>query len=213
MWWILAQLGRRLGLDVLGGGLDPDGATDEALVRRMATSARTGADALLAAGSEGIDPPRSYGWVRERALPEGRFRLLPPGFLDRLRERLAQPTRSESFFLVASRQLTRTNATPYMSPAKSPDGPALHVHPEDAALLGLRAGSAAEVKSAFGAIEANVALDASLRRGVVSVSQGWFETNVGNLTSSTFAIDPLTCQPAMTAIDVRVARVTRPGPG
>lgn len=207
MWWILAQLGRRLGVDVLGGELDPDAATDEALVRRMAATARPGADAMMAAGSQGIDPPRTYGWVRTRALPEGRFRLVPPGLLERLRERLARPVQGDAFVLVASRQLTRTNATAYMSPSKSPDGPALHVHPDDAAQLGLRAGHAAEVKSDFGALETHVQLDASLRRGVVSVSQGWFQANVGQLTSSHLEIDPLTGQPPMTGIPVRLTSV------
>ncbi len=211
MWWILAELGRRLGLDVLGDGLDPATASDEALVRRMAATARGGPDALLAAGSDGIDPPRVYGWVRERALPDGRFRLVPPGLLDRLRERLARPRSDAPFVLVSSRQLTRTNSTPYMSPAKSRDEPSLHLHPDDAAEIGVEAGCRVEVASAAGSLEAVLVLDRDLRRGVVSVAPGWLDTNVGQLTSTHLEIDLLTGQPPMTAIPVRLTRVATSG--
>ena len=208
MWWILAELGRRLGIDVLGDGLDPAAASDETLVRRMARTARGGTDALLAAGPDGIDPPRVYGWVRERALPDGRFRLVPPGFLERLRERLARTPVDEPFVLVSSRQLTRTNSTPYMSPARSPESPTLHLHPEDAAAHDFAAGSRIEIKSRAGSLEAILELDRNLRRGVVSIAPGWFDANVGQLTSSHLEIDPLTGQPPMTGIAVRLAALS-----
>ena len=207
MWWILAELGRRLELDVLGSGLDPSTTSDEALVRRMATTARGGPDALLAAGSQGIDPPRAYGWVRELALPEGRFRIVPPGLLERLRARIARPETDERFVLVSSRQLTRTNSTPYMSPTRSPDAPSLHLHPDDAAALGMGAGSRVDVKSAVGSVEAILVLDRELRRGVVSMAPGWFDANVGQLTSSSLEIDPWTGQPPMTAFAVGLSKV------
>ena len=211
LWWILAELGRRLGIDVLGDGLDPADASDESLVRRMAKTARGGPDALMAAGSEGIDPPRVYGWVRERALPHGLFRLVPPEFLERLRTRLARPPADEPFVLVSSRQLTRTNSTPYMSPARSPEAPTLHLHPEDAAAHDFAAGSRIEIKSRAGSLEAILELDRNLRRGVVSIAPGWFDANVGQLTSSYLEIDPLTGQPPMTGIGVRLA-AAQPAP-
>lgn len=210
MWWILAALGRRLGVDVLGGGLDPATTTDEMLVRRTAASARGGADALLAAGSRGIDPPRVYGWVRRRALPDGRFRLLPPAFLDRLRARLAAPREAARFTLVSARQLTRTNSTPYMDPTRSPDAPRLRLHPEDAAACALAAGRRVEVKSADGALEARVELDPSLAPGVVALAPGWLDTNAGRLTSSHRRIDPLTGQPPMTAFEVQLTALAEP---
>jgi len=209
MWWILSQLGRRLGIDVLAGsfgeGLDPDRTTDRDLVARMASGARGGAAALLAAGTGGVAPPALYGWVRSGALPGGRFRLVPPGLLERLRERLEGPGSDAPFTLVAARQLTRTNSTAYMSPAKSPDAPALHLHPADAAGLGLMAGEQAIVESPYGAVTATVALDADLRRRAVSLGHAWFEANVGALTDSRREVDPLTGQPPMTAIGVRIS--------
>ncbi|MBK7948775.1 MAG: molybdopterin-dependent oxidoreductase [Deltaproteobacteria bacterium] len=202
MWRILAELGQCLDVDVLGGGLDPAATTDEALVRRAASSARGGADALLAAGSRGIDPPRAYGWVRRHALPDGRFRLTPPGFLERLHARLATPKAEAPFTLVSARQLTRTNSTPYMDPARSPDAPTLRIHPEDAAGLGIAAGSRVELKSEAGALVAEIDLDPLLSRGVVALAPGWLDTNASRLTSTRRSIDPLTGQPPMTAFEV-----------
>jgi anaerobic selenocysteine-containing dehydrogenase len=210
MWWSFAQLGRRLGLDVLGDALDPDETRDEALIERMATSARGGAAALLDAGPDGISPPAAYGWVRKRALPEGRFRLVPPGLLERLRERLARPVGEDRFVLVAARQLTRTNATPYMAPAKSPDDVRLRVHPRDAEDLGFEPGARIQLKSSRGSLEAMLAIDADLRRGVVSLAHGWPDTNVCGLTSSSQDIDALTGQPPMTAIPISLTRSELP---
>jgi anaerobic selenocysteine-containing dehydrogenase len=83
MWWILRELGRRLDVDVLEG-LDPNASSDEQVIRHMTAHGRDGSDALIAAGSVGLTPPRLYGWVREKALPNGRWRLIPPNMLERL---------------------------------------------------------------------------------------------------------------------------------
>ncbi|MEZ4333365.1 MAG: molybdopterin-dependent oxidoreductase [Myxococcota bacterium] len=211
MWWILAALAARLGFDGLGEGLTPDRTRDEDLVARAAASARGGAAALLAAGPDGIDPTWPVGWIRERVLPEGRFRLVPPGLLDRLQTRIARPPATAPFRLIAARQRTRTNATPYMSPARSPDAPRLALHPEDARTLGVDARDAVEITSASGKLVAPVALDPDLLPGTVSLAHGWFETNVCALTSSRDDVDPLTGQPSMTGLPVRIARVATPG--
>jgi anaerobic selenocysteine-containing dehydrogenase len=99
LWWVLGSLGRRLGLDVLDGGLDPDTATEAdlvaGLVARLAAGAATGAGtpgggapgeaealaAALASGGRAValvgDPARPYGWVTDHALPGGRWQLAP----------------------------------------------------------------------------------------------------------------------------------------
>lgn len=45
---------------------------------------------------------------------------------------------------------------------------------------------------------------------VVSVAPGWFDANVGQLTSSHLEIDPLTGQPPMTGIAVRLTSAQSP---
>ena len=49
VWRMFAALGERLGLDVLGGGLTAETATDEPLLRPLAERSRGGADAVFAA--------------------------------------------------------------------------------------------------------------------------------------------------------------------
>ena len=57
-WWVFAQLGRRLGIDLLDG-LDPDTATDETVIRQVAHASCDYADLALEAGPAGVTPPRS----------------------------------------------------------------------------------------------------------------------------------------------------------
>ena len=94
---------------------------------------------------------------------------------------------------------------------RSPEAPTLHLHPDDAAAHDFAAGSRIEIKSRAGSLEAILELDRNLRRGVVSIAPGWFDANVGQLTSSYLEIDPLTGQPPMTGIGVRLA-AAQPAP-
>jgi anaerobic selenocysteine-containing dehydrogenase len=208
MWWILEQLGSRLGVD-LREGMDPAKDCDERRIRAMAAGGRESVDTWMAAGPEGCTPPLAYGWVRERALPEGRWRLQPPGLLERLAARLSGPFEMEEdgeLLLICGRQLTRTNATAYMPLEKSRDAPCLRMHPADAEVLGLREGEGGEIASGSGRLAAEIRLDASLRRGVVLLAHGWFDVNVAQLISSREPIDPLTGQPVMSGIPVRISR-------
>jgi len=207
MWWILREVGRRLDVDVLEG-LAADASTDEQVIRHMTAHGRDGSDALIAAGSVGLTPPPLYGWVREKALPNGRWRLTPPNMLERLASLADETqTRRPSLVLVASRQLSRTNSTRYVSASVSRDLPQLNIHPDDAADLGLTDGDRTQITSDFGEVCAEVRKDSHLRRGVVCMTHGWHEANVAHLTSATQGVDPLTTQPQMTALRVSLTRL------
>jgi anaerobic selenocysteine-containing dehydrogenase len=212
MWWMLRELGRRLGVDVLEG-LDMNADSDDQVIRYLTAHGRDGSDALIAAGSAGLTPPQLYGWVRDKALPGGRWRLTPPGMIDRLRglaSTLASDRNTGSgqqLVLINGRQLSRTNSTAYVSPAVSRDLPQISVNPEDAACRELQDGECVQVLSEFGKLSAEVHIDRRLRRGVVSMSHGWHEANVCQLTSATQGVDPLTTQPQMTALSVSLTKV------
>jgi anaerobic selenocysteine-containing dehydrogenase len=193
----------------------------------MTAQSRDGSDALIAAGSAGLTPPRLYGWVRENALPEGRWRLTPPNMLERLANIAANfpiklpsaqagndPNEVEQseqtgtpLLLVNGRQLSRTNSTRYVSSSVSRDLPHVHINSYDAEHRGLQDGNRVQVVSQFGKVSAEVHIDNRLRRGVISMSQGWHEANVSHLTSATSGVDPLTTQPQMTALQVSLTRV------
>src|SRR5215217_6188527 len=67
VWWIFGQLGRRMGIDVLGGA-DPDTLTDESYLARLVP-----AD-VISGGPHGVDVPHEFGWVARDVLPDGRWR-------------------------------------------------------------------------------------------------------------------------------------------
>jgi anaerobic selenocysteine-containing dehydrogenase len=208
MWWMLRELGRRLGVEVLKG-LQADASSDDQVIRYLTAHSRDGGDALIAAGSAGLTPPRLYGWLREKGLPGGRWRLTPPGMIERLVAlgRPRQAAEGPGLLLVNARQLSRTNSTPYVAPGVSRDLPVLRIHPLDGTRHGVGEGDRAEVQSPFGKLCATVRLDEHLRPGVVTLSQGWHEANVARLTSASVGVDPLTTQPQMNALPVSLRPV------
>ena len=94
----------------------------------------------------------------------------------------------------------------------------LHVHPDDAANLGLQDGGAASIKSRVGAVVAPVEVTASIRQGVVSLPHGWGHgmpgTKLGvaaehagvnsNVLSDHEALDPLSGTSVLNGIPVEV---------
>jgi anaerobic selenocysteine-containing dehydrogenase len=98
----------------------------------------------------------------------------------------------------------------------------LWIHPDDLAALGVTAGERVSIESAHGRIEAVAEADATLRRGVVSITHGWGGlpddaptqgVNVNRITSTRADLDPINAMPRLTALPVRVQRahpLTRP---
>ena len=75
-WWIVAELARRMGLDLLGGA-DPAGRDDETHLRALLHGSPIDADDLFAAGPHGLPLPVEHGWVTGSMLPDGRWRIAP----------------------------------------------------------------------------------------------------------------------------------------
>ena len=63
VWRMFAELGERLGIDVLGGGLTAATATDEKLLQPLAKRSRGGADAVFAARRGVVASGAVFGWV------------------------------------------------------------------------------------------------------------------------------------------------------
>jgi anaerobic selenocysteine-containing dehydrogenase len=205
VWWVLAQVGRRLGLDVLDG-LDPDVVDDRTLLARAASRGAVDVDAVFAAGPRGVPgPPPEFGWVHDDVLPEGRFRLAPAPLVARLRAEVAsldadRPTP----VLVPRRQLRSMNSARYESVARPEDPPWVRCSPPDVVAWGLTDGEIVEVASRHGAVRGTLRIDERLRPGVVSITHGWASTNVGRLTSTVADVDPLTGMICQGAIPVTV---------
>jgi anaerobic selenocysteine-containing dehydrogenase len=203
LWWIAAQLGSRMNIDVLKG-LDPETVTEEDLLRRIAAKGRGPFDDLLAAGPHGRAIPQPDDWVRQR-LHEQKWNILAGEFLERLDAMEVSEPPTGHLMLVSGRLVSRVNGTPYVPVQKSRDAPVVQVNPADAKDLELTDGAMAEVRSGSGVLVARVEVTDAVLPGNVYIAHGWREANVGHLTSAVHDIDRLAGQPTMTAIAVTLA--------
>jgi anaerobic selenocysteine-containing dehydrogenase len=211
-WWMIGQIGKRLGVDALDG-LDPDAATGEELLARWQALGRHSAEELFAAGPRGLPIPRRYGWVRERALPNGRWRLAPPQLAERLPELLAEEPKRRALRLVSGRELHNHNSMAYGrygSSRFSEDDTmaAVSMNPRDAAERGLEDGDVVEIESDDGKVRAKLKVSHSLRVGAVHIVHGWLGKNVTRLSPTD--VDPMHGQPVMSAIAVDVIKAIAP---
>jgi anaerobic selenocysteine-containing dehydrogenase len=199
-WWILAQLARRHGGDLLGGA-DPDLLTDEMFLSGLLGHGPLDAAEVFANGPHGTDVAIEHGWVHEQILPDGRWRLAPRELVERIEARTAAPPPDGSLLLVNRREVAWSNSIRY---AGAGDEPALRLHPDDAATVGVATAGRVTVTSAHGSIEAVVALDERVRPGTVSLTHGRSRSPAGRLTSATVDVDPLTAMPLASGLPVTV---------
>ncbi|MFJ8027300.1 molybdopterin oxidoreductase family protein [Streptomyces sp. NPDC096311] len=167
----------RLGPYGEGFGARPDGLSLEKLL----------------AHPHGID----LGPLRPR-LPQplktrsGKIELLPAPIVDDLpRLRAALRERPAAIVLVGRRHLRSNNSWMHNVPALTggTNRCTLHIHPEDAARLGLADGAAVRVKGAGGEVTAAAEVTDTVRRGVVSLPHGWGHDRPGTRMSHA-ALDP-----------------------
>ncbi|MGW7438147.1 molybdopterin-dependent oxidoreductase [Streptomyces sp. NPDC054849] len=137
----------------------------------------------LLAHPHGIDlgplQPRLPGVLRTRS---GRIEMLPDpiaGELPRLRAALAE--RPAALVLVGRRHLRSNNSWLHNVPALTGGSNrcTLHVHPEDAARLGLTDGGRARITADGGSLEVPVEVTDAVRTGVVSLPHGWGHDRAG----------------------------------
>jgi anaerobic selenocysteine-containing dehydrogenase len=216
VWWIFGQLGRRLEVETMPAGLDVDTATDDDLLARFAArGAMTFDDVVAAPTGVTVGGPRR-GWVRERVLPEGRWRVAPPDLVAQLDAFAADIERAPAvstddtlpLLLIPGRQLRTLNSAlrDVAAPGGRLDRNTIVLHPDDAAAAGIADGDDVTVHSRFGRCSGACRLDDSMRRGVVHIPHGWNQPGVGFLTSDTQHVDRLTGMPQCTAVPVGIRR-------
>jgi anaerobic selenocysteine-containing dehydrogenase len=178
---------------------------------------------VLLANPHGIDlgplEPRLPEVLRT---PSGMVELAPEPIVadvSRLREALDAPTGGMT--LVGRRDLRSNNSWMHNVEVLVKGKPrcTLHVHPDDAARLGLADGAAAEVASRTGKVTVPVEVTDAIRPGVVSIPHGWghdvdgVELGVArrhagvnsNLLADDELIDPLSGNAVLNGIPVEVA--------
>ncbi len=225
---VASELARREGADVealLAEVVDrrgPERLLD--ILLRCGPYALTLAD--LEAAPHGIDlgplAPRLPDALRT---PSGRIELAPPEIVAdvaRLRGALDRPVDGQ-LVLVGRRQLRSNNSWMHNLEllVSGPERCTLHVHPDDAARLGIEDGGSAEVRSRTGGLEARVEVTDAVRPGVVSLPHGWGHDAEGarlgvaasrpgvnsNLLADDALVDALSGNAVLNGIPVAVAPV------
>jgi anaerobic selenocysteine-containing dehydrogenase len=193
VWRMFAELGEALGFSVLPKGIDLDDASDESLLARIGDTSREGADALLAARHGVVHSGAVFGWVGERVLPDGRWRIAPQPLVE-LFSTIESAHVQPSLALIPQRQLRKMNSQlrDIAAPGGRVDDIAVRVNPDDAHANGVSDGDRVIVRSAHGATRGTVRFDDALTRGAVAIAHGWATPNACELTSADHDIDPLT---------------------
>jgi anaerobic selenocysteine-containing dehydrogenase len=216
-WHLFADLGRRLGHDVLPEGLSLESCRDEDLLATVCAGARV-PFAELAAHETGVLAQRgTYGWVTERVLPHGRWQVAPPALV----EQLARLDVHTSTVYIPRRPRHRVNST-LRDLGGARDEDAVFLHRDDAAEIGAAEGTLVRVASEHGSLVGPVRIEAGLRHGTVSIHHASGDVNVANLTSGAVNVDPVTGMVLQSGIpvtlsvvehdasDARVAATTEP---
>jgi anaerobic selenocysteine-containing dehydrogenase len=190
-WWVLTEIGRRLGHDLA----DP-AASDDDILAGILSEGRCGYEQAATAGF--VEVPREplpAAWVERFLDRSGGWRLAPPLLVDQLAHLEPPPP----LMLVPRRQPRKLNA--YLDFL----GEAVEVmmHPDDAARAGVVDGQAVVVRSERGRLNARAKVDPAIRPGVVSIPHGHYGANVNILTDKN-VIDPLTGMVRYSGIAVTV---------
>jgi anaerobic selenocysteine-containing dehydrogenase len=201
LWWIIGQLGLRLGHRVLPGNLDVEdpAVDDDAVLDALVGGDRVGA--LRAAPSGTTAPIARFGWLLGHG--DGpRFDLAPPELVGEL-ARVQSPA---PLVLIPRRQGRHLNS--WFPPAGlRQDSPVLLIHSADATDAGLTDGSRARVTSAAGTLVATLAVDDAIARGHASLPHGFDAPdgpNVGALISSAEDVDPLTGMVRQSGVAIQI---------
>jgi anaerobic selenocysteine-containing dehydrogenase len=179
-WWVLAEIGRRLGPDRLGADAALD---DDAVLAKLTAGARCTFDELAARGwyEEPYELPAP--WVQRHLERLGGWRLAPPLLVDQL----ASLQAPQPLVLVPRRQVRHLNSQLDFLGERAE----VIVHPDDAAAAGVVDGRPVVVRSPHGEVVGIARVDPSVRAGAVSVPHGHQGANVNQLTSER-DIDPPT---------------------
>jgi anaerobic selenocysteine-containing dehydrogenase len=197
-WWILAQLGKRMGMDFLPG-IDPDSATDQDVLAHHASRGRPGLD-LTGQAQYVVAADREIGWLHRRLEAIGGWRLAPPMLVEQL-EKLDIPS---SLVLITRRHSRSMNSASFTTRNR----PAIFVSVDDAGDKGLTDGDTAVVRSAHGQLQGTIRVDQSMPKGALAVPHGWAgQDNVNQLTSSTKDVDPFSGMPLYSGLPVELIKL------
>ncbi len=218
---ILSELAARLGTPLFGSraiDLLARGATILGGDRERPISPRGALRVLLPLLTRfsltwrGLASGRRPERLADGAIPRGRrVDLAPPRFVDAARRLLAEDRAAEGraaeagaltlATCVRSRELLNGKLRLV---GRRADGMVLHLHPDDAAALGVSSGDAVTVETRAGRASAIAELDDTLRPGFTAIP---FGTPGLNRLTDDADVDPLSRIPALANVPCRITRV------
>ena len=133
-WWVLAEIGRRLGHDLA----DPD-ATDDEMVARTMAAARCSYEEVAAAGFAEVPVELPAQWVEDHLERAGGWRLAPALLVDQLAALPPPPP----LVLIPRRQAKKLNAALDFLGEEAE----VVLHPDDAAAAGVDDGAPVLVRT------------------------------------------------------------------
>jgi anaerobic selenocysteine-containing dehydrogenase len=174
MWWVFAEIGRRLGYD-MGNLGDPTTSTDDDVLAVLLAGARTRYDEVAAKGWAEAPRELPAQWVDDHIARMGGWRLAPPLLVEQLAALQAPPP----LVMVPRRQRKKLNGQLDFlgEPAE------ILINRDDGAAAGVVSGQRVIVRSANGELTGVAKVDDSMRRGAVSIPHGHHDANVNRLTS------------------------------
>jgi len=198
-WWVLAEIGRRLGHD-LGAATATD---DEMLALTMARARVSFADAA-ASGFLEVPVELPAPWVERYLDRSGGWRLAPTIVVDQLAGLAGLEPDVAPLVLIPRRQARKLNgAMDFLG-----EGPEVILHPADAAAAGVADGRPVVVRTDRGQLVGTARVDPAIRRGAVSIPHGHHGANVNVLTDGD-VIDAVTGMVRYSGVPVTVG----PAPG
>lgn len=171
-WWVLAELGRRLGYDL--ADVDSPDATDEGKLAELGAHGRRPYDEVTAEGWVEAEREFPAPWVDRHIERLGGWRLAPRLLVDQL----ASLDTTAPLVLVPRRQKKHLNSQlDFLG-----ERPVILLHPDDAEEAGVLDDEPVTVRSATGEITGIAKIDTSIRQGAVSIPHGHQSANVNRLT-------------------------------
>jgi anaerobic selenocysteine-containing dehydrogenase len=220
VWKAFAELGERLDLDVLPRGFTSDNATDESLFGPILARSRADVDTVLSAPHGVVESGAVFGWVTERVLPDGRWRIAPVELIAQCEQLEGSgphsigsdpPAEFESDRLVLLPQRRMRTMNSQLRDVAAPGGrtetSTIVMSPHDAQARGITVGDQAKVESEFGITIGEVAVDEKMQPGSIGMPHGWSAPDVGRLTSADSGIDPLTGMVLQSGLRVSVEKL------
>ncbi|WP_241666432.1 molybdopterin-containing oxidoreductase family protein [Mycobacterium marseillense] len=199
-WWVLAELGQRLG-HVLADTSQP--ITDDAMLAGVTAGARLPMEDLIEQRCVRVGHELPAPWVDRHIERLGGWRLAPAILVDQLAT-LEQPA---PLVLVPRRQRSMLNSQlEYLGEPSE-----VLMHPDDAAAAGVVDHQEVTVRSASGELIGVAKIDPAIRRGAVSIPHGHAHRANVNLLTSKDDLDPITGMTHYSGVAVSVQAATAPG--